>query len=420
MPRDWIRLSLNLEMIRNLLERDLASINYQNSEGTSLLMLAATHSSDAQGVRLLHESGARTCICDNEGRMALHFAAESGNVELLQYILEHTETNCIDQWFRNVPNVLQKKGVLYSLLCCAINSKNKTCFEILLFSPKLSKSILHAPYIRKDYSARHLQVYSPMAYLFCSLVNFTNEKLNSYVQLLLNHEVKLLDEFFRIVKLKWSRGQVRFFNPFSKILSHFYLSRQCQRFYFKWLNENNLTIDYCLQCNPDNSQPFITFSDYKLYYEPALDALTCNHAEALKLIMSSSAILEPDELIIQFNKKSDEPNFINHCVITNKLLRDPKLGDVRKNIYKYLISLKPIYYKIAQMCNKTSQSGLSWYPYATAGEEFSNSTLQQLCRTTIRHHTREYTVEGNLRNFRKNISELPLPPKMTRFLLFES
>ncbi|KAK7573947.1 hypothetical protein V9T40_011138 [Parthenolecanium corni] len=411
----------NFDMIRLLVEYDSTPINYENSDKMTpiRIMFEAGHLADPRATIFLLENGAKTDICDKQGRMALHFAVNSGNTELLQYVLQYTDASCIQQWFLDIPNVFRAECTLHSLTCCAIHGGNVECLKILLSSDKFSRSILQAPFVREnrgpwDYFCN---VYSPLAYVFSNLVDFEDEKLNSYLELLLKHKIAMPDEFFKALEIEWPHGYVKFQNPFSKIFNKNWPFSK-QRHYFHWLKTNDITIDYCLQCYHDNTQPFATFIDYESYYDPVIAVLSNNNLQGLKLIMSNSAILEPDEVLVELH--SVDSSGLDESMSVLETINTPAVNEFRTSFHsinQYLISLKPIYHKQTELCERIN--GRSWYPYSTVGEEFSQSTLQQLCRTTIRQSLREHTLGDNLRNFRRNILELPLPTKLKDYLLFE-
>ncbi|KAK7573942.1 hypothetical protein V9T40_011133 [Parthenolecanium corni] len=405
----------NFDMIRLLVEYDSIPINYKNSNGTTPIMLVAGHAADPQITLFLLKNGAKTDICDTQGRMALHFAVNSGNTELLQYVLNNTDEDCIRQWFLDIPKILRTECILHSFTGCAIEGGNVECLKILLSSDKFSRSILQAPFIKRDLGVCY--VYSPLAFVF-NFVDFDDEKLNSFMEVLLNNRITKMDEFFNTLKIEWPSDKIKFQNPFSKIFNYEWSFSKQER-YFKQFNANNVTIDYCLQCYHDNTQPFFTFTDYKSYYEPVMAVIHKSNIEILKLIMSNSAILEPDELIVQFNKftESDEPlSMIEYFEIFG--LDDTEIQKKYRSVNQYLISLKPIYYNYNKLCHRINNS--SWYPYPTISEEFTHLTLKKICRTAIRKSLREPTLDGNLRNFRRNILELPLPTRLKDYLLFEN
>ncbi|KAK7573953.1 hypothetical protein V9T40_011144 [Parthenolecanium corni] len=413
----------NFDMIRLLVEYDSTPINYENSDKMTPIMFEAGHSADPRATIFLHENGAKTDICDKQGRMALHFAVNSGNTELLQYVLQHTDASCIQQWFLDIPEILRTECILHSFTGCAIHGGNVECLKILLSSDKFSRSILQAPFVKRGPNNYFFNVYSPLAYVFSKLVNFEDEKLNSYLELLLKYKITVSDEFFEALEIVWPQGHIYFHNPFSKIFNkNWPISKQLH--YFYWLKTNDVTLDYCLQCYyHDNTEPFATFIDYKAYYEPVIAVAIDNNLQGLKLIMSNSAILEPDEVLVELN--FSEMNFVDSSDSDESMnvletIDTPDVNEFRTrfhSINQYLISLKPIYHKQTELCERIN--GRSWYPYSTVGEEFSQSTLQQLCRTTIRQSLREHTLGDNLRNFRRNILELPLPTKLKDYLLFE-
>lgn len=394
------------DVARLLLKSDLTTINYPNDAGITPLMFAVENC-DMKVVRFLLENGAKTDTCDKKGRMALHFAAYRGNAELLQFVLQSTDASSIEQCVSNIPNVLKAEQTLFSLTCCAIYSENVECLEILI-SSKLSKNILKTPHVERD--GCFCVIYSPLAYLFKTISEPNDELLNAYLQLLLKHKITMLDEFFKTFQIKWPQRELRFIHPFFYIID-FKRPIFKQHLYLNLLIANGVNIDYCLQCYHDNSQPFPTFTDYKHYYEPLDSAIFFKEVEILKLLISTSVILEPNIVSVQFNPI---PNIFTYsrCMMFEKL-------EEYREIFQYLISLKPVYFTQFQLRGRDDQTDLPRYPYSTIQEEFSKSTLQQLCRTVIRQHLREYTLEDNLRNFKRKIMELPLPTSLKDYLLFK-
>ena len=83
-------------------------------------------------------------------------------------------------------------------------------------------------------------------------------------------------------------------------------------------------------------------------------------------------------------------------------------------MYQYLTQLKPI----RCICELMRSNGQRLSDIGS--EAFSKVTLQQLCRPVIRQQLREPSLGGNLRNFRRKISELPLPNLLKDFLLFKN
>ncbi|KAK7573943.1 hypothetical protein V9T40_011134 [Parthenolecanium corni] len=409
----------NLDMIRFLVECDSTLINCMNLEYITPLMLAAKCSSDGRSVRILYENGAQTgpYNCRENGGMALHFAVDGGKVEVLEYMLQFTETSCIEAWVSSAQNVLHMGfseyiGVFSSLLCRTIDKGNVECLEMLLSSNKLSPSILQAPNIERYDD--NCEIYSPLAYLFKNKCRIEDEKFNSYLKLLLKNKIVMLDEFFKVYEVEWPECEIQFHSPFTYILNEGWPFSKIQH-YFHLLHANDITIDYSLQCYHDNTQSFATFTNYEWYYQPVIRVMLANNIEVLNLIVPNSAILEPDVMILQYHKLVDVL-WNRNGVVINEDAGFLQFKEKYHSLFEYLMSLKPTYYKQPETYDRLR---LLLYPYNTIGEEFSKSTLKQLCRTVIRQHLRESTLEGNLRHFHRKILELPLPTLLKDYLLFK-
>ncbi|KAK7573954.1 hypothetical protein V9T40_011145 [Parthenolecanium corni] len=405
----------NLDMIRFLVECDSTLINCTNNKGcTPLMLAAASWGSDVRVVHILCENGAKIDICDESGWTALHYAASNGKVEVLECILQYTEASCFEAWFSNkLNNVLNVGGKFASLTCACIKweyRQNEKCLEMLLSSKKLSKSILQAPNIDIDFRNNDCKISSPLAYLFAF---HYDTSFYSHLKLLFKYKIIMLDEFFKVYKVKWPEcDRIEFASPFDGILQD-RLPLSKIHSYFHLLNANGITIDYSLQCYHDiNTQSFATFTNYESYYKSVIDEMMLegvHGTEILKLILPNSVILEPDKLIILYHK------FVNYDVYSDDA-EELHAKESYPYIHAYLTSLKPVYYKQPK---KYQRYSFLSYPYNTIGEEFSNSTLKQLCRTVIRQHLREPTLEGNLRNFQRKILQLPLSTFLKDYLLFK-
>ena len=135
------------------------------------------------------------------------------------------------------------------------------------------------------------------------------------------------------------------------------------------------------------------------------------NVEAVKLLLLNSVILEPDKLLVY----SIGQNIVDY-VWDDSPEQMPQQGSY--DMYRYLISLKPIYYMRQQVQRHCSSN---YWPYLERDtEEFSRVTLQQLCRTAIREQHRGTSLGDNLRSFHKNILALPLPNLLKDYLLFRS
>ncbi|KAK7574303.1 hypothetical protein V9T40_011494 [Parthenolecanium corni] len=384
LPLHWACSKRNFDIVRRLVESDLTTINVVNFEGITPLMMASKNH-DVEDVRFLLENGAKMEICDKYGRMALHFAADQGNAPLLQFLLDSTDESCIEKYLLEIRLAFEDCRDFISLVGCTICSGSVECLEVLV-SSKLPKNFLQIP-LRE-----HGAISFPLTLLFDMSHTLGTEKLNSYLHLLLKHKITMVE----IPRLFW--GEIRC--PFSRIVANF-PSFSEQQHYFNLLNANDITIDYNLKYYHDNSLPFSDFSDYLSYYTPILDAIFEGKMEIVKLLVSDSVILEPDKLIC--NVTSCKPR----CM--SLMSRSP---EKYREMYRYLISLKPIYYMASR-----ARAGILRFP--SPGEEFSTSKLKQLCRSTIRDLLRDHTIEDNLSNFKKKIMELPLPPSLKDYLLFK-
>lgn len=390
----------NADIARLFLQHNSTSINFQNCDGITPFMLSV-RSFDAPEVRHFLENEAKTNICDWKGRTALHFAAIGGKAEVLKLVLLSTDVELIEGCLFDFLEIGRTRRTIYSLMCCAIHSASVDCLTVLITS-ELPKSILQAPYVENHDTS--IRVYSPLAYVFSWLAGSRDDELNSCLLLLLKHKITMLDEFHKVVPVKWPHPGVKFVNPISEVFCDSWSFIQ-QRHYFNLLIANDITTDYCLQCYYDNAEPFATFTAYDLYYEAVIDAVRKSNTEIMKLLLSNSVIIEPDELLIRY--------FIVRPTSITMELQDTR------NMYQYLTSLKPIYYskKLVQQCKLHI---FRLYINYTPNEEFTKATLQQLCRTVIRQQLRERTLEDNIRNFKSKISELPLPDSLKDYLLFKN
>ena len=74
------------EVIQKLLRLGYG-VNAENDHGETPLHLAATNTEGMKCVKLLLKSGARVSAVTNDGRGPAHFAAESGSVEVMKYLV---------------------------------------------------------------------------------------------------------------------------------------------------------------------------------------------------------------------------------------------------------------------------------------------------------------------------------------------
>jgi len=384
------------EVARCLVERDFATINFQNNEGVTPFMYAAMHF-DCSEIRYLLENGARLDIFDEVGKSALHYAV--GNAKVFQILLERINFSSFEsKWLDTYDEGPEVRSLLSSAIDNDVESVN------LLLKSNLPRRILEMPDISFD------MIYSPLA---CILVRFfmtypdqdlmdrSVECLESSLDLLLTHRITL-NNYFEQLKERYPNRLFDFYHPFSNIFSRSYAwPREKQLRYFNLLNANGVTTDYCLQCYHDNTNLFDDFVDYKRYYEPALDATASGNVEAVKLFMSNSAILEPDILLTITEIK--ERRQVPYCV------------------YEYLTLLKPgsMFHEHIRLSYFDVLQVLEVYPYFNANDRFSRCTLLQLCRTAVRRQLREPTLEDNLKNFQRKISELPIPVTLKEYLLFK-
>lgn len=399
------------DIVRLLLERDCTLINYQNCHGITPPMLAVQNH-NVQCVRYLLDNGAKTEVCNKDKVIALQFAAAGGNKDVLELVLQSTDMTSIEQYcLYNFRNILDSKGMFYSLICCAVNSGSVECLSILLKS-ELPKSILEAPYAEN--SGYCLDVFSPLAYLFSTYSESVDETFDSFLNLLLEHEIIYMTEFLNVLEIKWPESRVKFINPFSVIFSAEW-SRVKRLHYFNLLNSRGVTPDYCLQCYNNNRENFSSFTvlfGYLAYYKPVLEAVCRGDIETVQLFLANSSILEPDQLcyyLVEMKSSETLTEFL-------KCLKEIRL------IYNFLVKLKPTYFNYKRY--SAEKKSLMRYvcrhtKLFSRSEEFDKSNLQQLCRTKIREQLREQTLEDNLKHFRKKIEELPLPSSLKNYLLFK-
>lgn len=375
----------------------LVNVNAKTRQGRTALHIACANNC-ISAVRYLLKNGAKTDICDNYTRLALHYAVLNGRTEIFQLILQSTDVSRIEKYCSLMSKIeLRENHIYWSLTCCAISSGNLECFSALMTS-KLPQSILQSPTIlvRSDVA----RVFSPLTFLLHSY-NKNPKKLDSFLPLLLKYEVIMPDMFHSVLRMGmpiWPynySSTLVYANPFSAIfIDSLPLSKQ--QHYFNLLIANNVTPDYCLQCYGDTSKPYRPSyqggeDSYLHYYRPVLDGIKKGKTNAVKLLISNSAILELDDLIVHFW----------FCLIFIDSI------GFSESMYQYLISLKPLYY--IPRCQ-----------WGSLNEEFATASLQQLCRTAIRQQLRGPTLEDNLRHFRRRILELPLPSMLKDYLLFKN
>ncbi|KAK7574225.1 hypothetical protein V9T40_011416 [Parthenolecanium corni] len=438
-------------------------------------------------IRFLLKNGAKTEFCNKRGRTALHLAVEAKNHEILPLLLKITDMKWMEQTLSSsiidwkIENGVVyprtsfiENGVVYprtsfppdAFMGFSVDSRLKNHFDNVedekeyryfrrlihlkstvgshfgsllhyalrtldvktvstLLTSELPKCILQSPIFRKQY------IYSPLAFLLDNFDGAKEEEFNACLNLLLKHKITTLDDFNRVVPIKWPVYDYYsdFPDPFSIIIKNSYL-RSKQRYYVNLLIENDVTADYNLQCFYDNKRPFVFSSrgnDYYSMYKTVTDTIGSSNLEMLKLMISNSVILESDILLKYFFSRDGRMHITG---ATYKIdIDDPKPikgCDKTYEVYLYLISLKPLKYKKRPKCYKNYERDL-WsamrheQPSAfKLREEFSNVTLKQLCRTFIRQHLRGPTLEDNLRNFKKNILELPLPKCLNDYLLFKN
>ncbi|KAK7574024.1 hypothetical protein V9T40_011215 [Parthenolecanium corni] len=450
-----------IDIVCILLEDNLTSLNYQNSGGITPFMFAISNF-NAHGIQYLLNIGARTDICDKLDRMALHFATSLSGVDIFSLLLRSTCKTYAEQYC--VSNLL--KGLNYELTNFMYELYTFTCLTIrmgpdylnALLDSHLPKSVLQMPLLQYDIFVfrKSRFVFSPLAYLFYHFMDEKTEAFDQCLDLLLKHKITMIDEFQRILGTNWPTSMIDFVHPFSILITKSTWSINKEH-YFNLLIENNISTDYCLQCYHDNDKPFSTFYKYKIYYGPVIYAIETFNVEIVKLLISNSTILEPDILC-------------NYLIMGySKVCRCRNDQEKARNLYKYLINLKPVYHKwnpqnrtyydserprlflpaaeiidaseLVQfyqsvnydfqkppLCIIGGDLGASWmrnrlplskFAYITPTEEFSSVTLQQLCRTAIRKQLREPTLGDNLRNFGRKILELPLPNSLKDYLLFK-
>jgi len=391
LPLHYICQLLHLDTSYLFQYADLSLINKPNDKGVTPFMYAV-QKFDLPGVRHLLENGARTDVYDCRTKGALHYAAEGGRADVLQLLLQFTD---LAQYYKYCLATFPCVGLnvarsFCSLTCSALPAVH--CLDLLLTSG-LPRSILQMPNIIKDST---FQICPPLAYLF-EHARGTNKQLISCLQLLLKHKIIMVDEFYAEFPVEWPRS---FFvtHPFKRIIRH---SESNLNQLFEILIANGVTTDYCLQCYHDNSKSFHTFRDYVNFYMPLIYPMMEKNIEILKLLVSNSVILEPDKLL----------------KLCNWLVNYKELECYWSDVHQYLMRLSPI------DCIRVIRSypQVAWIHLSDIIDgEFSRTTLQQLCRTAIRQHLREPSLEGNLRNFRRKILELPLPNLLKDHLLFKN
>ncbi|KAK7574058.1 hypothetical protein V9T40_011249 [Parthenolecanium corni] len=377
----------------------LININNITRKGRTALHIACANNCVA-AVSCLLEFGAKAKIWHYYMTVALHYAILNGRTEILHLLLQSADINRIEDYGLYNIRAKDQEYAYLSITCCAIRSGNPECLVALMTS-KLPQTILRIPSI---INLCRPQVLSPLAYVFYFSDKIKSEQLDSILHLLFQCEVKVPDRFSE--GPRWQPDlayTLKYCNLFSIIFNDSW-STSKQQHYFDLLIANNITPDYCLQCNYDTSKPFPTlFKEggrmYTVFYEPVLNAVQRGKIDVVKLLISNSAILEPDDLNVH----------LWFCVA----LGGSESSDI---MYQYLISLKPSYHQRVYRPPKNFQK----YQFPTHSEEFSTATLQQLCRTAIRKQLREPTIEDNLRNFRRKILELPLPSVIKDYLLFKT
>ncbi|KAK7574226.1 hypothetical protein V9T40_011417 [Parthenolecanium corni] len=459
------------KIARLLLEHDLTTINSQDSEGNTPLMNALSHQDEAiEYLHFLLENGAKNEFCNKRGQTALHLAAETKNHEILPVILKITDMKWMEQCLSNsfidcnvenddkyFQSHLSSKNFLEShfgsLLKYALSIFDVKTLSTLL-SSELPKSILQIPIIYKKYDFLYFRItiHSPLTYLFDRFSSAKEEVFNACLHLLLKHKITTLDDFNRVIPVKWPvfDDHFKFGEPFSIIFGNSDLLSK-QHHFLNLLNENDVTTDYNLHCYGNNKTPFASFYDYyPYYYEPVMEAIRESNLEVLKLMIPNSVILEPD-ILVKYLFKS----FGMKIAYTLRGGRRPiRYSYDTYEEYLYLISLKPFYFtqEWRPSSNRTPllprdsplpPNSLHLFnpfedpgPFAcdaweaimqdlqpsafTVSEEFSEVTLQQLCRTVIRQQLRGLTIEDNLRNFKQRIFELPLANILKDYLLFKN
>lgn len=392
------------EIVKLLEECDKTHVNYQNSHGITPLMLAVQNS-NVQCVQYLLDNGTKTELRNKQDVIALQFAAAGGNKDILELILKNTDMKFVKHYcLYNFVNILDNKGTFYSLICCAINSGSVECLTVLLES-ELAKSILEAPYAEN--SGYCLDVFSPLAYLFSVRVDSVDETFDSFLRLLLKYDIVYMNDFVKILNIKWPESRVKFINPFSVIFNSEWPRVQKLK-YFSLLNEHHITPDYCLFCYNDNTENFKDFNvllGYLTFYKPALEAVCNGDIETVKLFLSNSLILEPDQLCyyLVVMKSSESSKEFNR-----------NLKQIR-SMYHFLIRLKPSYYNY-----KRFPRAAHFFNTFSRDEEFSRSNLQQLCRSVIRDQLRAKSLIDNLQHFKEKVEQLPLPKCLKSYLLFKN
>lgn len=395
----------HFDIVKLLIESECTTllINYQNIHGITPLMLAVQNK-NFQCVKYLLNNGAKTEICSKDKLIALHFAAVSGDKDILKLVLQSTDMAVIKQYCSySFPDFLSKIGTFYSLICCAISSASVECVSVLLNS-KLPKCILEAPFIENEGS--YLKVTSPLDCLFSYYSELLTETFDSFLKLLLGHEIVFMTEFVKIMKIHCLPPKGIIVNLFTVIAGEQF-PRDKRLYYFNLLCTYGITPDYCLQCYNNNSERFEDFKltvGYFTYYKPVLDAVYRGDIETVHIFLINSSILEPDKLCAYLMLKKS-------CVGEFRMN-----GEKTRAMFNFLITMNPIY---TIHRNIKFKKNLHFITKFGCNRYFARSTLQQICRTKIREQIRGETLEDNLKNFKKRIEELPLPLSLKNYLLFK-
>lgn len=400
---------LLFEKSENEGDKSLSTIDRQNNDGMTPLMLAVRNSQNEHCVNYLLRRGANTNTQNKDGFVALQYAAVGGNENVLRTLLNCTEfTDLRENCFRQIERIFKKSGLFYPVICCALNSGSVDCLTVLVKST-LDRMILEAPYVEND--GHCLDVFSPLAYLFSVGCDLADQTFNALLNLLLAHNIVYANALTQELKLEWPLARVNYANPCAIIFNNSQWPDGKKFAYLNALNEHGVTFDYCLKCYNHTATKFEDFDillGYTTFYKPLLDAVCDARVDIVDLFLSHSCIIEPDRLC--------------HYLIANKIqssefgkkLDGENLEKIR-SMYYHLVELKPSLYN----SNRYGDAA-RFFEYFSKNEEFNRCNLQQLCRNVIRQQLRGDTLLDNLRNFHSNILALPLPTYLKDYLLFRN
>jgi ankyrin repeat protein len=131
----WAVLKGNYDLLDYLIDNARFDINDIDSEG-KIAMHYAAESCNLEVVKYLVEKGADINDIDSEGKIAMHYAAESGNLEVVKYLVEKGDrVNVVDE---------ECKGMIYY----AVRSGNLKLIEYLVEEKGLNVNDVDVKYER--------------------------------------------------------------------------------------------------------------------------------------------------------------------------------------------------------------------------------------------------------------------------------